>query len=880
MLREHFDKADSDENGGLTVEEFRTLPFDENSERGEFTLLAKNMDQKLTLTEFQTAAAVEQKQQLKRAFHFYDADNDNILSVDEYLKRGEGLEVDPLTAFRRRDEDLDGLLTSEEFQYTSSAPAAVERAEQHFVSADANSDGRLTFEEFVKTPEGRPDSVSRFAFRDADSDGLLGLAEFTRGMAWRRLRLHEAIHSGYDLDGDGQLSLEEFRQTPEMQPIGALIEIEDANADGKLSFREFRAYRQGVQLTRAETHFERFDANSDGILDISEFPVSKHPNADKRPGCTDPELAFLRLDSDGNAALSVDEFLNREPGDDDHFRERLQHWQETAPDIFVSLDGDGNGALSLAEFTPSDFRRDWVVADGELLRPRQGELFHQTRFLSSDQDGDGKLTVEEYVSKLKDKVMAKSEFANSDLDSNGILTFEEFKYAPRGVFKPRVRFLQLDQDKNNGIELDEFLKQSNRVLLSQQTFAAFDRDKNGSMTFEEYAMTPHANPVGKSIMAITDENNDGRVSLDEFVRLETPTSRRLKIAQFEMYDLDQSGALTADEFSFPVSWNSFPTPSLFDQLDQNDDDRVTFGEMFPNPGNRSTQRKSQFAALDRNGDDFVVWDELKLNNPGTRQANGPKGKRPTFTDGTGGTPMGWIHPEDRPSPPDAATVFKQKDKNQDQNLSLHEYAGVSRAKSVKAAFSYFDLDGDQSLTFEEFRSTPLANPDAETLLAGLDRDGVAGLTFAEFVGFRASQATDRLQRIFDRFDSNADGKLSDEEFRATPDAHPTSDIILSSRDGNADGKLDLAEFADVAGGPNTRESKHFEALDLNRDGYLTLAELKLNDPAPSRVARVGGNADHGRPETAISTTVIVLAVTLAAGLVFLAFMLGRHAASR
>ena len=879
-LREHFSTADSDEDDALSEEEFRTLPADNESEEREFALLDKDESGVLTLVEFQSSATVDQKKLLKRAFHTYDADNDSELSVEEYLLRREGLEIDATTSFRRRDENLDGTLTVEEFLYGASIPGAVKRIKGSFAAGDADTDGLLTFEEFINTREGRPDSISRFTFRDKDKNGVLDVAELVAGIPNLRVRtIFEITSVRYDTDGDGRLSLDEFRQTLEMLPFGPLVAISDANADGKLDLKEFLTDRQDVQRERARMHFTIIDANSDGVLTENEFPFQKNQATEKHPGCTDPELAFRRLDSDSNDLLSLEEFVQRKAADDDGFRMRLRMWQKTAPDVFHSLDDNEDQVLSLAEFTPEDTQRNWVVADGELLRPRQGELFNMTRFLDSDKDADGELSADEFAFRIRDKDQGSDEFLEADLDDNGVVTFEEFKYAPRAVFKPRDRFSSLDSDVSGGIELAEFPTSATRPKVFAQTFFAFDMDRNGSLDFSEFSLTPHANPIGWQITKIRDTNNDGAISLDEFVQNEAPASRRLRIVQFEKYDLDDSGHLSPDEFSFPVSWNSFPTEALFDHFDLNDDERITFAEVFPDPGDQTALRQDQFAALDINGDDFVTWDELKRNDPGTRQRPGTNRKRPSYVDQTGGTPIGWIRPEDRPMPLDADMVFEQRDEDQNQKLSLEEYAGGNRSDLSQAVFRYFDRDEDGELNFTEFEPTPLANPNAATLYSALDRDDVQGLSLDEFVAYRAGTGLDRLSQTFRRFDSDADGKLSAEEFRATPIAIPKSDVLLSSRDVNNDGKLDIEEFAVIQGKPNPRESSQFEALDLNRDNFLTLAELKLNDPADPRAPMAGRLRADSEPG-GIAIEFIVISALLALGLVTLAFMLGKRAASR
>ena len=54
-------------------------------------------------------------------------------------------------------------------------------------------------------------------------------------------------------------------------------------------------------------------------------------------------------------------------------------------------------------------------------------------FKKRDKDGDGKLSLEEFLGKRKDedKVKAEKVFKRKDKDSDGFLTLEEFKAKPK-----------------------------------------------------------------------------------------------------------------------------------------------------------------------------------------------------------------------------------------------------------------------------------------------------------------------------------------------------------------------------------------------------------------------------------------------------------------
>ena len=108
----------------------------------------------------------------------------------------------------------------------------------------------------------------------------------------------------------------------------------------------------------------------------------------------------------------------------------------------------------------------------------------------------------------------------------------------------------------------------------------------------------------------------------------------------------------------------------------------------------------------------------------------------------------------------------------------------------------------------------------------------------------ASDATPRPEctQNFHAFDADADQRVSLEEFRARPHAHPDPEGVFRSRDGNADAFLDGVEFCsrwqtNVAAppgmgmgpgagkGPGMACEEHFERFDANSDGNVTEQEF-------------------------------------------------------
>ncbi len=76
-----------------------------------------------------------------------------------------------------------------------------------------------------------------------------------------------------------------------------------------------------------------------------------------------------------------------------------------------------------------------------------------------------------------------------------------------------------------------------------------------------------------------------------------------------------------------------------------------------------------------------------------------------------GLGMGSLSAEEKKKP-DAAEVFKKKDKDSNGTLSYEEFVGKkvaedpAKAEKAKKAFASKDKDGDMKLTLEEFKAMP------------------------------------------------------------------------------------------------------------------------------------------------------------------------------
>src|SRR5262249_16946312 len=125
---------------------------------------------------------------------------------------------------------------------------------------------------------------------DANSDGVVTRAEFDASRTAEFTRL--------DADSNGQVTREErraaFRAMRENRPQNAQgerrrgLDRVDANSDGNISREEF--------LARPAQHFERLDANKNGVIEVSERPQPRQRGEGRREG----NQGWTNPDTDGN----------------------------------------------------------------------------------------------------------------------------------------------------------------------------------------------------------------------------------------------------------------------------------------------------------------------------------------------------------------------------------------------------------------------------------------------------------------------------------------------------------------------------------------------------------------------------------------------------
>lgn len=175
------------------------------------------------------------------------------------------------------DADSSGAISREEFLAKGGANAA-----EAFAAGDRDGDGEITWAEYCH-PEwttGHEDPVLRFREADADCDGLLDAAELhaglTGGTAYRQ-PLAPVCLAAFDFDGDGKLSLDEYRVSMLGNWICNWIGFrQDKNRDQAITFDEF-LYEPESFLLLQRLYFHYLDRDGDGRLVKTEYPYEENP---------------------------------------------------------------------------------------------------------------------------------------------------------------------------------------------------------------------------------------------------------------------------------------------------------------------------------------------------------------------------------------------------------------------------------------------------------------------------------------------------------------------------------------------------------------------------------------------------------------------------
>jgi uncharacterized protein (TIGR03067 family) len=345
----------------------------------------------------------------------------------------------------------------------------------------------------------------------------------------------------------------------------------------------------------------------------------------------------------------------------------------------------------------------------------------QRHFRKLDKNDDEHLTSEEFIAdyrQLEAIEQGTELFTIIDRDGDEKLTFDEFKTRQR-----KAAFLVMDLNADGGLSAREFSMGEMKAAPQDRADLVFkltDVDEDGQLTFKEFRARPPDAYFEK-----LDVDEDDLLSLDEYAAGNLPLVRTNRCESvFGMLDRDGDVSISRDEF------RKKPEEFLFARRDADGDGRLTlqeFGVWARSPEQRA-ERKRTFELRDTDGDGKLTFRE-SAHRPGEADF------WDRDEDGDARLTLDEFRSSGRASElsDHANALFKLIDRNRDGRVSLSEY----RTQPEEARFPLIDLDGDQSLSLEEFIGTIRGKEQvaaAEKSFKTKDKDADGGLSFEEFRG--------------------------------------------------------------------------------------------------------------------------------------------------
>ncbi|QDU37464.1 EF hand [Maioricimonas rarisocia] len=584
------------------------------------------------------------------AFRWQDVDGDDAISVEEMTEKrkldrdtaeaeiakfdqnGDGrlspeeawqvLHFDPLAMFMRADTDLDGKLSREEL--LASTPGYQQLVATFVLPAfDSDGDGLLSFREFRLCPIANFHEAWHEQRRDSDDDGFLSPADFSWGRTIDGAAMVAFMFHSLDTSGDGQLDLDEWHFHTSFRDPERDFQAADANDDGVLTLDEFISPERDAAVERRD--FAVFDADGDGALTEREYrSIPSRTALSQRIAAPDPvgelaermvtqlEQTFAAAESDGDGRLTGEEFRNG----------RLTR---DVPGLQLSGYRDWN--LNQDDGVTFDEIQRVVYAaygiwrlDGLPYREPSGVIHNSMNFRFADEDGDDRVSREEYLERGFGGTTAEEKFASADANGDSMLDFAEWSAAPHWIVDPVAQFLKYDTDLSGGLSHEEIMAGTPewQHLMTERYLAAFDDDGDDVLSLTEYRRVPMANMLASWHSRRTDRDGDGHLSFSEFHDLEGVELVSLAQEYFRRLDSDGDGKLALRDLDFYIDPARVPATIAFEYSDANGDHALVLDELLVNYKGR-TDRGAQsmigrieeaFLAADAGGDQKLSREEF------------------------------------------------------------------------------------------------------------------------------------------------------------------------------------------------------------------------------------------------------------------------------
>ncbi|MBS0204861.1 MAG: hypothetical protein JSS49_18295 [Planctomycetes bacterium] len=771
-------------------------------------------------------------------FQLRDLDGDGRLTVREASEIPE-YQPDMVGAFLWWDTDQNGFIDPVDLGIRS-APWHRPMLATVIAAFDADHDGHLSFAEFRETPFLET-SWDWYQARDLDHDGLLAWKEFFPDKGPTLAGVARFYFDKFDLNHDGQVSFDEMEFKLDLNRLGPQIRfgVLDRNHDSRLTVEELQippapasgeaaAVARDVRIRQyRDEWFASADANHDAFVTTEEFAVvvtGYFPTAFE---------TFVKLDTSGHGRLSYADYVRPTLG---------SQWEQAANDEARLFDVNDDGGLSWTEFqiTPRaaptleqwlaglDANQDAMLSLNEYLHTIRADQQPSSRrtFHRFDRDGDGLVNREEWLGQGQGPISMASEFRCRDDDGDGELTMDEFVVFAGAEWHDHFRrnFRLADQDSNARLSLEEF-----RCIPGMGPFKERGGLKDAVVSLMEKQLEPVLELVRRK-----DGDGDGRLSLREWPTADIKAiAADLGAIAARDWDRDHDGFISAAEC------------------------RVTledlFGIVLPN-GSRLHLKNGHVVNLamlrqyDSNSDNQISRQEFV-----SRFWKSPQENQDIFSQRDLNKNGQWEWNEIEASPEMSADIFAQftwYDTNLDGMIDQRELDDkmATWQKSLGSRLIVAFSDDGTRLSFPEFQVSPFGNPVADWYALRVDHDHDARLSWDEFYDGKSPHMIGLFREMFARLDRNHDGSLTFDELEFSVDLDKiTPETAFRMLDKDHDGKLAFGEVftetkpADVdKAGMERYEMRlaasetRFLADDLDHNGSLSVEEFQRSKEAALR----------------------------------------------
>ncbi len=233
--------------------------------------------------------------------------------------------------------------------------------------------------------------------------------------------------------------------------------------------------------------------------------------------------------------------------------------------------------------------------------------FYQMMLQKMDTNGDGRISLDEYVA------AATARFKAADTQNKGALDAADIATAPATLNRDQkiAEFVvkHLDTDGKGYFTKDDV------VARAKQRFAKMDKKGDGKLTPDEltaFGLRGHAHAAVTSSTDVSnkraefrqkyfdkiDANHDGVITLDEYVAAAS--------ARFDKIDTNGSGEVTAQQVAASPRMAKGEQRAAAHEVKKMDSD----GDGTVSQAEYIAAARARFVKLDKNGDGFIDADEM------------------------------------------------------------------------------------------------------------------------------------------------------------------------------------------------------------------------------------------------------------------------------